>query len=65
MSVGGYIRRKVFWAQNKEILVSYKECKRIINSGSESLPEVEEKLKRLLEHAINTTSYYSNFDLNS
>lgn len=33
MSVGGYIRRKVFWAQNKEILFSYKECKRIINSG--------------------------------
>lgn len=65
MSVGGYVRRKVFWAQNKDILFSYQECKRIINSGLESLPEVEEKLKRLLEHAINTTIYYSNFDLNS
>lgn len=65
MSIGGYIRRKIFWKNNKQMYNSYCE---IMHINSKKTPQtehlVQKKLHNLLSHAVNTTAFYSSFDAN-
>lgn len=69
MSVGGYIRRKLFWQKNREMYHDYCEIK-YINSEKSSATQalIDKKINNLLSHAVSTTKFYSNYnksDLNS
>lgn len=56
MSVGGYIRRKLFWHNNPQLYADYLDILAILKGGGRE--KIDSYLSDLLHHAVQTTEFY-------
>lgn len=66
MSIGGFIRRNLFWAKdrlfnNSMVRKQYDDIKEILENYEIGRKRVEKYLLNLLNHAANTTEFYKEF----
>lgn len=63
--IGSYVRRWGFWTldllKGGEIREHYKDIKNIVELGGQGSKRAEEYLYKLLNHAVETTEYYSSY----
>lgn len=67
MSLGGYIRRNIFWAKDKvfnknSIKSQYSDIKQILENYEDGIIKVNNYIDDLLSHATKTTNYYKKYE---
>lgn len=67
MSLGGYIRRNIFWTKDKvfnknSIKSQYSDIKEILENYEDGIIKVNDYIEDLLNHATKTTNYYKKYE---
>lgn len=67
MSLGGYLRRNLFWAKDKvfnknSIKSQYSDIKQILENYEDGIIKVNNYIDDLLNHATKTTNYYKKYE---